>query len=685
MLIFLILSIFLSVFLIDFYNYFQSKRRLINCIFPLAIFASSQFILSIFFQTFNPTYNLIKILSFIVTFLVLLGIILFIIFSLIVYARKNKQSISIFNTFKNMITNNWLMYLSILIFGILLIFVTNDFADTGYYLNLSTKFTSNDLSDFKSPYRYSLFYYYYASVSSYDEIPSFYNFLTPFAFYLISISFVNELIDYKIKSNKNIIAKIFVNIVYLLLSLAFIPTTISGNMFIQANLILLVIVSLITKKYYQLPLILLMGQFFSITGFILSLIIITGLLVYGILMIKINNIFNFFVYWSLTFTFLGPCIPISLGMSINAVKIFNILFMIASIVLFIVFISLNKQLSTKFEVMNHSLFSSKVFTHNYWYYLISCLTIVANVIILLCFIKFYSYSQYYSWPLMLVSSIILEALIIWFIFKNKNNDSNSYFVYFVIFCVLIVGLLSLILIVTKLDNASIWRITYSSISLPLPESSLFIFIFSCLLIGNIYNDSRLSLYIYDRKIALMSSKQKNIIISLLLLVCTGFSIIPVAYAQKNTDYKLELTNFSANITNNVNIFDKYDFNVLEQLNEKAKNQTFASDNMASMYLTQLDNLSFNVAELIYKNYKLIDDRYWAYNRLNFFNAKINNPGISNVNLDEFISLMQGFLNESNNWGVDYLILSKKTPYYNSLDFSGLNKQKFDAHSFVILY
>lgn len=654
MLIYLILITFLSFVIVDFINVLNNKKLSLS-LFILSLIGGVHLLDSFILQFFNIDFSILRLIN--ITFVAILSLCLLIVLLIIIYKKRKQITKQIFI---NLFWRLSLFSIFSLIFVIFILFIKNNFSDTGLYLNLSSNYYMNSvLPSFNDPYRYSTSFYFYATMSNYYDIASFYNLFTPLIFYLVLSSILNDFINNVVHKNwLNQLSKLFIFTITCLLSIYFIPTTVSGNMYIQANLIVLVILLLLNKNIFSIPFMLLLSQFFSITGNILTMIISASLVIYFFLYKSMKNLFIIIAIASLSLITCGPTLPLSF--SINATKIFSLIFIALFSITFITFIILykSKHLSSK---VSEFCFCHKFLKNKLWFITIMNVMLWVSIIILLLYFGIsYKHNEFYDITMMIITSIIFGLLSTFISFKYKEKQMH-YLWYLTTF---VSAIISCLLFITKSDNASIWRITYSSIALPLPESSICIIFMSLyylfyLLKNKTWNNKFLSFCCTKRKIFLPFAY---------LITLIG-SFVPIIYSQCiNFPYKIELISFSKNVKTNLNLFTSNDINLLDNINKSGNGKTFASDNMASMYLNKLNNLTVNFVKDMYSSYSITDDRYWCYNRLNFYNCKINNKGLNDLTINDVTSLLNSIIATS--LPVDYLILDKNSPYFRNLNILG---------------
>lgn len=681
MYIYLTIFTLISIFLIGFHNNLLDEKKKIHLSFStLSYIAFPQMILSVLLQLTNVNFNIFTILSFMSIFISNVLLVSYMIYNI----HKHKANIDLS---KNnllivaiqIIKQNIISIILLLTYAIIIIFITNKFVDTGLYLSLSQNFRNSILPSLQDPYRYSVSYYIYSSISITNTIPIYFNFLTPFIFFSVLITSINNFILDSYKNKVYFIQTLFLSIATLL-SIFFVPTTISGNMYIQANLLILIILCVINKYYYMIPAYLLFAQFFSITGFILSFIIVIIFILYFVIFAKNRDYYKWLIYLGISLFCLGPTLPLSFGSFSKYVSFFNILFMIISLLSISIGILLSFLMYKK-DLFNESkrIFDMKIFKNNYIFWTLLIATLILSLFTIVYFGIYYKDKQYYSIVLMFVCFVFFSGLIGWNIIKYKWN-TNEY-IFILCFSIIIVGLLSILLLISNVSNASIWRINYVSITLPLPESSITIIMLVILLLSNALVNNN---YIKNA-FAKISNKPRLYKASTYMLF--GFSIlasfIPIIWSQTTTAIiRPELINFSSNVTTNINLLDNKDIEILEQINNRNSQGsiTYATDNESTMYLNKnVTNETVNVAKKIYSSYTLTDERYWNYTRLNFYNARLNNKDIQNLKIDEFINLFNTYLT---NLDVDVLILDMNSEYFNKLTFNNLKIFKTKTLAFI---
>ncbi len=671
MILILLFFLFISYFLIIFYKEIDNKNNISPAIIITSFIGAISFVGTILlFLDKNITYKLYSIISLSWTFTLMLLYISFFIFWFIRYKNKHENisyKIVLLSTFKK----NWLILASILIFAFLLLFVNNHFSDTGYYLDLSSHFKEfNQLPSYNDTYRYTSSYYIYASYSLIwdNTIPIFFNFFTPFTFFLVLISYINDWLDHIHKNSEKLwVIKILFFIPLVILMLFFNPFVISGNLFIQFSIILFVVICLITKKEREIPYCLLFCEFFSITGLMMSIIITIGIIFFYLFFKGVR----YFINNSTSLFIASIPLPIFLFVILGNKVTYNlclVLFLLLLLILLSIAITI---FLFKYKLKKNSIENKFInwqglskLTSKKWFFITAIIiALICTLVIILYFAIGYKiqFDQWYEWGMLVLSgSIGLPLLFI--LIKNKKQE-NDYW-YLLVINLILVAITVFFAWVIGFNNSSMWRIVSTTIFFNFDSCNFFLIALMLYMVIMSFFKSRIK---FDtNRLVIWFNKNKKIIIAPFLLVYTLiFSLILIITNVVNIPNKEQFSLFNKNVVQNIKLLTNNDIKQIKALNIKSK--TFVIDNVGSMYLPSSNNLDVSLMEAIYgKN--IADIRYWMYTRMNFFDWQFNYFGNNWLSIDNFVNKF------SANITADYLILDKSTPYFEKL----INDDKIKA-------
>lgn len=618
----------------------------------------------ILFFAHEITYNFFSIFIIFLYFFLFSTINVFLIFKIV----KNKNDFKAKEILLKMFKSDVVYFISLAIFSIIIMFTYNHFTDTGYYFDLSSKFKEmNYIPKYNDQYRYASSYYVYSSFSKIIDytIPSFYNFFTPFIFFLVLGSYINDWLGKLHRKNKfQFLIKVIFFIGFTLFLVFLNPYVISGNLIIQSSIILLVILCIFNKKYNEIPYVLLFCQFFSITGLLLSIIMTFSLIIFYLFFKNIKFLINKLPHLMICSSFYGISFPIFIK-SINF-KISLILFIIAlfsTVIIFLMSLIFNykitkKSLNNKFVnfAINQNILYSKI-----TFYVLITLSIICSILVIIYFSTSYDqFNDFYEWFMLIISTILLLPILIYFIWTKKNhnyNENNNYW-YLLIINLFIVTAIVLLMWISGYQQSSIWRITSTSFFINFDGCNPLLAIFMIyMFVYNILQTEKVNEWISSKNITSILTKKWKIFGSIGCAInAIIFSLILIIINVVPTPIRLESSLFNSNIQKNINLFTKQEVELLKKV---INNNSFASDNMSCMYLNGT-NETLKFINSIYGND--FDGRYWGYARCNFFDAQKDGHLNKNyINLPQFLINIKNALNNTN--GIDFLILDKSTPYY----------------------
>lgn len=696
MIIFLSIFCVFSVFLNDAYNAIRNQKYN-YAIFPLFMLASVQLLVQTIVAVAGVNFVNTQILVYLLIFIEIAALLGCFLFTCIKYRIS-------FADFKNrlieIMKNNCMWYAGIVIFGIILLFQFNKFDDVGLYFSIANDFSAGVFTDNYS-YISPASYYTYAVLAT-NGIPIWFNFFTPFIFYIIFVGFINSFLEMKLKDVKYKVWWFLCCHIFLLAFSIFItPTTISGNLYIPACLIAMVIIAILQKKYYLIPLGMLMTQFFSSTGTLISLIIAFSFLFYLLTYFNVRKVIHNFAGISIAnigFIFLvlnsGEANYADVMMSEwkNIILAGYLVWIATAIAIHGIYMWLLKSRSNKFlefRLIDVQWANSKP---TKWF-------LVVAAVLCSAFLAYYFTSVTegrgnYSSGLLIAFYVLMLPMCIFNFIKDYDKEEN-----YNLLLIVNTGLVSFIYVVSMLlgfNNSSFWRFMFVLPTIGIGESIFSAILIIALNILGIFNNIK-----GIPKINLFSMKIKHheratsISISCIFSICAAIPFIVTATSPALTANTW--SQYSPNIQKNLNLFTEKDANILTELNKTRAfiNLKFAADNSVDAYLT-MRNKTYDfyadmwLTEEGVKN-PTSDKRSWAINRLNFYDIKYKwkksaDIKIQDQTLPQFESMFQEYL-ASNHWNsiVDLVFLSRETPYYASLnlkEFAYCNTTTFEE--FIVI-
>lgn len=682
----------ISVPAIDFYNII-SKNKIRNSILVISFIALLQIISMIFIGYIGISFYNFQIISYAFIGIFLICFVLFLVRSL----AKNKEKY-VWSNFKNdlksKIKQNVFLYSAIVIFIILSLFQTNRLEDTLYYFEISSSFRFDIMPDLYT-YISPASYYFYGALSD-GLVTQWYYIFTPISFFIVLSGIIN---DYITKSfvGKYKYLQISAIIFFITLFSVFVaPTFISGNLYISSCLTGIYMLYMKDKDFKNSALVLLVAQFYSVTGLLLSCVLVISTFIYFFIYGDLRKIIKLTPWYALAI-FGMPFLMLSfIGTGYGSLASFwGYLFMGLFACLIVAALVANyyfdkRKIDNKF--VNFSLIQTKWFSSNVMKYIVLSISIFCIIIITVYFQTIYYQNFVYS---MIPFYIFLVALLPIIIINYLNQfklDENLNLILMMNMC--IISFVSIFLWIFKIENGSIWRLMMLLPTLTIGEST----IGYCILFG-----INLSiLWPYTKSINWQWLTKFNYIkahngtaITLSTLTIIG-SFVPSAVVAINPAMTNYVWNtYSANVGKNVNLFETNDINKMLNLSRLTakSNWNFVFDNFSSAYITikEIYNSSFNFYEGIFKNQGIdfvsSDGRVNPLGSLGFYKSRLiskewKNPYIVNQSLDEFGSWLNAYIN-TGNWRLrnDVIFLDKNSEYYSYINLNQSNTLTYDTSIF----
>ncbi|WP_033159948.1 hypothetical protein [Mycoplasmoides alvi] len=281
MIFFLIIGLFLSPFLLNTIKVLSLKKKL--WMEPLFFILFVLFFLQISLSWFSllqiPSYFLYVILAYF-CFFVIIGFLLFSIIKLIFNKQINWRNLN----WKIIFKHNYSSIICFCLLLISLIFLVSfpdiiTFSDTNAYISISNYFknghyTMNNNDPLSYIYLLPSGFYLNSAFSSREYLPVAYNILWSLLIFYIFYWSVKYFVDtssfHWIEKYKLMFTALFSSL-YVSISFIIIFLLPSGNYEIQALFIFIAFIFVLTKSIHYVPVLLIVSQFFSITGALINI------------------------------------------------------------------------------------------------------------------------------------------------------------------------------------------------------------------------------------------------------------------------------------------------------------------------------------------------------------------------------------------------------------------------------
>lgn len=692
MLIFLILMLLISVPAIDFYNII-SKNKIKNSIFTISFVALLQLVSLIFIGYLGISFYHFQMVSYAFVGFFLLCFILFIVYSLV--KNKIKYDWSNFkNDLKSKIKQNMILYSAIVVFIILSLFQTNLFDDSLYYFEVSSAFRFDIMPD-NYTYIVPASYYFYGALSEGLVIQWYYIF-TPISFFIILSSVINDYITKTFIGKYKYLQITAIMFFITLFSVFTAPTMISGNLFISGCLIGLYMLCMKDKDFKNSALILLVAQFYSSTGLILSCVLVASTFIYFLIYGDIKKIINL-TPWYASALFGAPLLILSfIGTKYGVLaSMWGYLFIGLFACLIIAALVMNyyvnkREVSNKF--VNFGLIQTKWFSSNAMKYIFLSISLLCIVIITVYFQAIYFQNFVYSMiPFYIFIFALLPILTINYLKQFKSNENLS-LISMMNIC--IISVVTIFLWIFKIENAAIWRLMMLLPTIVIGESTIGYCALFAINLSIFWPYTKSINWQWFTKFN--SAKTHNGIAITMSTITIISSFVPSAVVAINPALPNYVWNtYSANVEKNVNLFEISDINKMLSLSKLTSKSDwkFVFDNFSSAYITIQESLnnSFIFYEDIFKSngidFVSSDERVNPINALGFYKSRLifserKNQYVVDQSLDEFGSWLNAYIN-TNNWHAknDVIFLNKNTEYYKYINLNQSNTFTYDTSIF----
>lgn len=662
----------LSLFIFDDFILNIKKKNSPRII--LLMFVIWHFIAQILVGSFHVQYLYFKWIIFSIT---LFTIIFSYIYFCLIFKKNNIKFFDIKEKFLENLKSKSIFYITIILFSIFILFEkSGHFSDTTFYYEQSANYTRNLFVD---SYTYVIpsFMYVYPSLDLEINLLWF-NYFTPFVFFSLLLCVVDSFIFNNIKSFnfKHWLSILFVNLSIFMISIFLLPVIISGNIAIQAALILLIFLFFKLKEYDCIWYTMIFMQFFSSTGTLLTIVFSISIMLYFIFtktrlfLLKQSPYFLLSVNTSiyLIAAFLGTNFQVNFSSYQNIIISAFFIFILTSSFLLFIFIKIYKH---KFsDKWNSPLVKNIIFDKFIYKIIISCIYLASIIFISIYFSIIWKYIDHFNLISLITTLLLFSVLIIMSIFWNKNKYNLISHIF--IFNTIIVSLILMIFNFLPDYPESSWRLLYVTLSISRIEQifpTLFIIFVTSIYLFKTKNlhDSTLRLYIFSKKILINISNLYwiNISISSLFLALSSIPILLIYTVPSFATPESVLLNFD-NISSNLTVYDEYTIKKLKEFNNNKKINalTSSSDYLTSAYLTTANGTFMFMNDF----YKWLGFQDYLVTLNHQFNTTGYYQSLYGMSIFEFGNNMKRYI-QSLEWTkyIDVLFFWKGSGYYSLLN------------------
>lgn len=662
----------LSLFIFD--DFILNIKRKNSPRIILLMFVIWHFIAQILVGSFYVQYLYFKWIIFSIT---LFTIIFSYIYFCLIFKKNNIKFCDIKEKFFENLKSKSIFYITIILFSIIILFAkSGHFSDTTFYYEQSANYTRNLFVD---SYIYVIpsFIYVYPSLDLEINLLWF-NYFTPFVFFSLLLYVVDSFIFNNIKSFnfKHWLSILFINLSIFMISIFLLPVIISGNIAIQATLILLIFLFFKLKEYDCIWYTMIFMQFFSSTGALLTIVFSISIMLYFIFtktrlfLLKQSPYFLLSVSTSiyLIASFLGINFLVNFSSYQNIIISAFFIFILTSSFLLFIFIKIYKH---KFsDKWNSPLVKNIIFDKFIYKIIISCIYLASIIFISIYFSIIWKYIDHFNLISLITTLLLFSTLIIMSIFWNKNK--YNLISHFFLFNTIIVSLILMIFNFLPDYPESSWRLLYATLSISRIEQifpTLFIISVNLIYLFKTKNlhDSNLRLYIFSKKILINISNLYwiNIAISSLFLALSSIPILLIYTVASFATPESVLLNFD-NIGSNLMVYDEYTIKKLKEFNNNQKINSLisSSDYLTSAYLTT-DNATYM---FINDFYKWLGFQDYLVTLNHQFNTTGYYQSLYGMNIFEFGDNLKRYI-QSLEWTkyIDVLFFWKGSEYYSLLN------------------
>ncbi len=624
------------------------KFSMLNIFF--LFFALIQFILAPYTITATINYQGCKILTILLVVLWCCGLIV-----LFAYLFKTKKITINKQIILASLKNNYIFYIFFIALNICMLFMRNIFMDTTAYMAISGYFKNNlytfeGIDALSLQYRCATQYFAYSVLSS-NPAP-FYLFFNNFIYSFLLFYIVN---DYGWKYWWTKIIG-FVSIFTLIIAWSYAST--GGNMILQATLVLTIIYLLSKNDLMNVITYFLFLMFFSVTGLVLSVCCLVGLIIYTFIFKSRKEALTM-LWWAIVIllpyaTMLIAKWSLGLYFAANTAKVYiPIIFNLITIALGGLYYFVNK-----INFKNDTAFVENA-KWKFAFYTIGIIFAVASMVLWgVIYPKTSGHDGTYQHWLSYVSGVTIILLSIYNMIAIKKDNEEIDFTMPMIFLMIISTIAVFFLSVVPIDkirhNASLWRISYMNICFGTMSDIVLCLLIIINKVINVININK--------------DKVKKLLpwtLSTPLLI--GAIAAPLSFTQQPVYNGISLSSGSTNVTKNVAALSAKDIKALNDLHINSDDEILSSVRVMQVLGKGKNENNF----IVDKANKVCYVSPWVINAYGFIGAvEYVNQGISDkIDSSEtnVVDLLNNWINASSKKGYIFMDKTRDASLANALE------------------